>query len=999
MPTVNLIINATTKSAQKAFKELQVTGQKSISGVSNIGAKLGNVMSNIKGQILGIAAAYLSFQGLKAAITQISNFSKAIEEIRSISNDSIRSNTNLGASLIKTARQFGSTPTSQAKTYYQVISAGIIDAAKAQEALVAANKLSIAGLTSTESAVDILTSALNVYAEQNLDAEVAADALFTAVRIGKTRVEELAGSLGKVLPIAQSVGLGFQDVAAAVAALTTKGLSTSEAVTALNSLLGGIVKNQDRIIKQGGKVAESFSVAALKSKPFDQFIRDLNESVDGNSTAILNLIGRKEGLLAVQSLASESTKVLTENLDAMSNSAGAADKAFKDVSNSVGFQIDKLANNFANLVLSFSTKAEGDLTNALKGINNALTLIADNVDKIDIDSLLNNIKESSKKLILLALIFDNIRADASDTKDALFDWDKLSEKVRGRFENFVDNLKTVPGFLADSLKGFRNEVLSGEEALGKAGEATDGLDEAIRILTKDSDTTLGKIVKSFNEVSESTEKASKAVKDFKDIEIFGPQQLQIKLPPAQEVKRLFSFDALKETIKTGFEKARERFNKLQFNFNFDRFKTVAIESLTTGAYIFRGLFGGEFINQLSAGLESILTLPQQFIDALRKLDKLLQGLLDGMADLFDDLPAIFDKAFNKLIVFLPKIVESIGGVLIIIANKIAESLPAILDTLLASINTLLLKLPAIFDTLAEALAPALRSILKGLPDIIDTIFRNLPSLVKSLADEIGPLMEVVAANIGPVIEALIKGIVAASGEIVAALIDSLLIEGGLERIVKALIEAIPRVAAALVFGFARGIDKAASAIGASIKRGFSEGLGTIFRSLGREFGNSIRIKKPGFKIPVRKPTFKIDVNAPESIGLEIPEAIQNLADALNNFDFSKFGGGGGGGGGDRGSITNIKGAPIATGGVIPKGYLNDTYPAALTSGELVTPVKTTDSLFNLIETLAESFEQERRLSAVGDQGQGQPLTINLQVGESELASVLLNLNRQGFRVA
>jgi hypothetical protein len=35
----------------------------------------------------------------------------------------------------------------------------------------------------------------------------------------------------------------------------------------------------------------------------------------------------------------------------------------------------------------------------------------------------------------------------------------------------------------------------------------------------------------------------------------------------------------------------------------------------------------------------------------------------------------------------------------------------------------------------------------------------------------------------------------------------------------------------------------------------------------------------------------------------------------------------------------------------------------------------------------------------GQSGQSQPVTINLQVGQEQLARVLLNINRSGFRTA
>lgn len=76
---------------------------------------------------------------------------------------------------------------------------------------------------------------------------------------------------------------------------------------------------------------------------------------------------------------------------------------------------------------------------------------------------------------------------------------------------------------------------------------------------------------------------------------------------------------------------------------------------------------------------------------------------------------------------------------------------------------------------------------------------------------------------------------------------------------------------------------------------------------------------------------------------------------------------------------------FAEGGMVPAGYPNDSYPAKLTSGEAVLPTDTVQKL--------ESF------LANGGGGAGQNVTINLVVGEEQLAKVMLNLNRQGFRTS
>jgi hypothetical protein len=146
----------------------------------------------------------------------------------------------------------------------------------------------------------------------------------------------------------------------------------------------------------------------------------------------------------------------------------------------------------------------------------------------------------------------------------------------------------------------------------------------------------------------------------------------------------------------------------------------------------------------------------------------------------------------------------------------------------------------------------------------------------------------------------------------------------------------------------------------------------------------------------------------------LKKGLSGIADSLNPFS----GGGGGGllGGGVLGAIGGAIGGPVAAvggflggvfgfadGGVVPPGYPNDTFPAKLTSGERVL---TTDTSARLDQFLAGGAQganssqiQELLYEIRKDRASAQPAQVNLYVGEKQLANVLLNLSRRGFRTA
>lgn len=107
--------------------------------------------------------------------------------------------------------------------------------------------------------------------------------------------------------------------------------------------------------------------------------------------------------------------------------------------------------------------------------------------------------------------------------------------------------------------------------------------------------------------------------------------------------------------------------------------------------------------------------------------------------------------------------------------------------------------------------------------------------------------------------------------------------------------------------------------------------------------------------------------------------------------------GGGGGGGGNSVINKAKSFfGLATGGKIPKGFPNDTYPAALTSDEGVLNVEQ----MRLFERMVTALEGKGDAPAAGASAAGgQLISIVLQVGEQQLAKTMLNINRQGYRTA
>ncbi len=345
---------------KKAIKSIKKFKQgKAKQAASDAGDTLGKeIGQGIRRQLTGLGAVLVATLGVKKIINLNREFGKSLAEINTIATALTQTQKELSNQLISTSVAYGTSAQEQARSFYQIISAGIIDTKTANEVLIQSNKLAIGGLTTAEGAVDLLTSTINAFGKENLSAERAADILFGTVRLGKTRIEDLQSSMGLILPSAKALRVSFEDVAGAVAQLTTKGISTSEAVTQVNAVFTALLRKQEAARKLGTEVAEAFNLQALRAKGLTKFLLDLNVATGGSEIKLQKLLGRTEGVKAILSLASDGFVGLADKIKQLENSTGAADQAFLIMQGTLDFKMRQAASTFDAIILQLS----GDTT-------------------------------------------------------------------------------------------------------------------------------------------------------------------------------------------------------------------------------------------------------------------------------------------------------------------------------------------------------------------------------------------------------------------------------------------------------------------------------------------------------------------------------------------------------------------------------------------------------------------------------------------------------------
>lgn len=126
---------------------------------------------------------------------------------------------------------------------YKSLSAGITDSTEAQNAfLKSAARLSVVGRTDLKTTVDVLSTSINAYGEENMNAERSSNALFATVQFGKTTLEELAPVMGRVIALGSDMDVTIEELGASMAVLTRTGFESRIAATGLRAILRGLMK-------------------------------------------------------------------------------------------------------------------------------------------------------------------------------------------------------------------------------------------------------------------------------------------------------------------------------------------------------------------------------------------------------------------------------------------------------------------------------------------------------------------------------------------------------------------------------------------------------------------------------------------------------------------------------------------------------------------------------------------------------------------------------------
>lgn len=391
-----------TEQKLKSLEDQAARSNVTLQQISAVGEKFktaGETISGVGEKLLPVTAA---ITGVGAASVSASmGFEDAIAKLSTIADTSEETGVpleRLREQIMSLSDQTGISASEIANNVYDAISAGQ-KTGDAVNFVSRATALAKAGFTDSASALDILTTIMNAYGLEADKVGRVSDILVNTQNLGKTTVDQLASSMGKVIPTAKAQGVSVENLAAMYAVMTSNGIATAESTTYLNSML-------NELGKQGTAAANAFAAGTEHIRAggltmaeamemgwgLTDVLSILDEQAVESGTSIANMFGSAEAGKAAAVLWDNAQKV-DEAVAQIGNSAGATQEAF-----------DKLdtTSNKANIALNQVKNAGIELGGTI--LEMLLPFIASLIGKIqDATAWFNSLDDSTKRTIVTVL--------------------------------------------------------------------------------------------------------------------------------------------------------------------------------------------------------------------------------------------------------------------------------------------------------------------------------------------------------------------------------------------------------------------------------------------------------------------------------------------------------------------------------------------------------------------------------------------------------------------
>ena len=707
-----------TEEELKRLQEQAATTSTSLAKIDEVGQKMESVGNSIAGAGKSMMPLTLAIGGVgTAAVKTAADFDAGMSQVAAISG---ATGDDLEA-LRDKAREMGS------KTNFSAS-----EAASAMEYMAMAGwktgdmlggiegimNLAAASGEDLATTSDIVTDALTAFGLSAEDSGHFADILAAASSNANTNVSMMGETFKYCAPIAGALGFSAEDTAEAIGLMANAGIKSTQAGTALRTIMNNLTGE----VKISGKAIGDVTIATTNA---DGSMRDLSDiladcrtafsglSESEKAQAAETLVGKNamSGFLALMNAAPEDIDKLSNAID---NCDGTAESMAATMQDNLAGQLTILKSQLEELAISF-----GEIL--MPAIRSIVSHIQGFIDK------LNGMDESQKKAII------TIGLVVAAIGPLLVIIGTVISKVGVAMQGFVK--------LAGAFNKIKAAASAGTGIFGKLGAAIGGVSAPVLAVVA----VIAVLVAAFVHLWNTNEGFREA--------ILGTWE-KIKTTVSNFVEGIrerlaalgISFSDIAETIKAiwnGLCAVLAPIFEGAFNAIANVLQTVL--GVITGILdVFIGLFTGNW-EQVWTGVKEIFSSIwegikgafQNAIDTIRGIaDAVLGWFGTSWNDVWSSVKAFFEGIWNGIASFFSGIWNGIQNTVTTVLNAIKSVIATVWNAIKTTITTVLNGTKTTVTSVWNAIKSTVTSVLDGIKSTVSSVWNGIKSTISSVVEGI-----------------------------------------------------------------------------------------------------------------------------------------------------------------------------------------------------------------------------------------------------------------------
>lgn len=566
-PKVNSALNQT----QEVIKGISTDGQAFTATLTRVNGQMvnfsgslpavGTGLKQVDNNIKQVTASWQTFirivavqlvhravsaliQEFREAVRMASEFEIKISEVRTISQQAQLSTEGWANGLRKLSNEFGIDVLDQTEAAYQTLSNQVAHGAEVFGFLTQANRLAIATVSDTSTAVQALTALINSYSLSTEDASKLSAQLFKTVELGRLRLKDLSESIGNVTILSSKMNVSVSEVLASLVTLTRQGVNADEAMTLLRNVFLALIRPTKEMKQLFRELGVTSGEQLIAQRGLAGAFALLEEKTRGSTTQLAEYFGRIRGIVGASAFAGKGLQLFTDALDEITKSSDSFNKAvgigFESTAKKVEIAANKIRNafekEFGEPVLEIILK----VSEAIGGLDRIIRAIGGAIDQTKRN--LDTLPEWMKLVVAYSAIgivnFKRFIATITETErieDKLVEQEKVLQEVIARRASVIDDsVSAIKAFFDDEYKAVVKSISSlrseANKIIDEQAKADALISKNIRLAYDGVITELTNKLKDFDNALRSTNQLiNNTTKQIEDVRAnLGKQLFDIK---------------------------------------------------------------------------------------------------------------------------------------------------------------------------------------------------------------------------------------------------------------------------------------------------------------------------------------------------------------------------------------------------------------------------------------------------------------------------------------